>query len=258
MGLAYLKYPFGYAEMNLFKNYTSTVVLANADESALTRGSIRNFLHYIQPIMPVDRQAKILDIGCGYGRYLKAMEISGYGDVFGIDISEEQIAYAQQRLGLRNCTCSDALEFLSDKPGTYDAILLLDVMEHLDIGYAVDLCHAVHRALKSNGVFVIQVPNALSPLSPHRYADITHQRAFTVESVEQVLRSGGFGGFRHYATPTPVHGLKSLIRRAAWEIMINPLLKAYFLVVMGCALGGIYTPNLLTVTTKSSNSVYSG
>ena len=240
--------------MSLFKSYTSTVVLANTDEAALTQTSIRNFQQHIQSVLPVDREASILDIGCGYGRYLKAMERCGYGNVFGIDVSEEQIAYAHERLGLLNCICGDALEFLGDRSDTYDAILLLDVMEHLDVSYAVDLCRAVHRALKPNGTFVVQVPNALSPLCPHLYADITHQRAFTTESVEQVLRIGGFGGFRHSATPTPVHGIKSLVRRTAWEGIINPLLKAYFLVVMGSTLGGIYTPNLLTVTSKSSGT----
>jgi 2-polyprenyl-3-methyl-5-hydroxy-6-metoxy-1,4-benzoquinol methylase len=155
---------------------------------------------------------------------------------------------------LRNCICGDALEFLGDQVGTYDAILLLDVMEHLDVAYAIELCRAVHCALKPTGTFVVQVPNALSPLCPHLYADITHQRAFTTDSVEQILRMSGFGSFRHSATPTPVHGFKSLVRRMAWGAIINPLLKAYFLIVMGSTLGGIYTPNLLTVTSKSSGT----
>lgn len=238
--------------MNLFYKYTSTIVLANADAAELTKSSSRNFERNILPLLPADRQAKILDIGSGYGRYLVALDIDGYGNAFGIDVSEEQIAYAQEKLGLRNCKCVDALEFLGNQSETYDAILLLDVMEHLDIAYAVDLCRAVHRALKPNGTFVVQVPNALSPLCPHLYADITHQRAYTTESVEQILRMGGFDRFRHSATPTPVHGFKSLVRRTAWEAIINPLLKAYFLVVVGSTLGGIYTPNLLTVTTKPS------
>lgn len=238
--------------MNLFDKYTSTIVLANSDVAALTKISIRNFERNILPMLPADRKAKILDIGCGYGRYLVALDLDGYGNAFGIDVSEEQIAYAQGKLGLRNCRCIDALEFLGDQSETYDAILLLDVMEHLDIAYAVDLCRAVHRALKPNGTFVVQVPNALSPLCPHLYADITHQRAYTTESVEQILRMCGFNRFRHSATPIPVHGFKSLVRRTVWEAIINPLLKAYFLVVVGSTLGGIYTPNLLTVTTKPS------
>lgn len=237
---------------NLFEKYTSTVVLANADEAALTKTSIRNFERNILPVLPPDRQSRILDIGCGYGRYLSALDLAGYRNVYGIDVSEEQIAYAQERLGLGNCACADALEFLSDQSAAYDAILLLDVMEHLDVMYAIELCRAIHRALKPNGIFVVQVPNGLSPLCPHLYADVTHQRAFTTDSVEQVLRIGGFDNFRHAATPTPVHGVKSMIRRGVWEAIINPLLKAYFLVVVGSTLGGIYTPNLLTVTRKSS------
>lgn len=236
---------------NLFEKYTSTVVLANADEAALTRTSTRNFARNILPMLPVNREARILDIGSGYGRYLMALDLAGYGNVYGIDLSDEQIAYAQERLGVGNCARADALEFLNDKSGVYDAILLLDVMEHLDVTYAIDLCRAVHRALRLGGVFIVQVPNGLSPLCPHLYADVTHQRAFTTDSVEQMLRIGGFDNFQHAATPTPVHGLKSLVRRTVWEVIINPLLKAYFLVVVGSTLGGIYTPNLLTVTKKT-------
>ena len=240
--------------MRLFEKYTSTVVLANVDEAALTQTSTRNFERNILPLLPADRQANVLDIGCGYGRYLKALQLGGYGNAYGIDVSEEQIAYAHERLGLSNCICGDALQFLSDQSDVYDAILLLDVLEHLDVAYAADLCRAVHRALKPSGIFIVQVPNALSPLCPHLYADITHLRAFTTDSVEQLLRIGGFGSFWHSATPTPVHGFKSLVRRAAWETIINPLLKAYFLIVMGSTLGGIYTPNLLTVTSKPSGT----
>jgi 2-polyprenyl-3-methyl-5-hydroxy-6-metoxy-1,4-benzoquinol methylase len=239
--------------MSLFDDYTSTIVLANAEAAALTRTSSRNFERNILPLLPADRQAKILDIGSGFGRYLKALEYAGYGNVYGIDVSEEQIAYARDQLGLGNCICGDALEFLGDQSHAYDVILLLDVMEHLDTAYAIDLCRAVHRALKPGGLFVVQVPNGLSPMSPHLHADVTHQRAFTTQSVEQVLRKSGFSGFRHSATPTPVHGLKSLIRRTVWELVVNPLLKAYFLIVVGSTLGGIYTPNLLTSTTKSSS-----
>lgn len=238
----------------LFEKYTSTVVLANAEEAALTKTSFRNFEKHILPLLPSDRRACILDIGCGYGRYLMALDLAGYRDVHGIDVSEEQIRYAQERLGLQNCACVDALEFLGGRVCAYDAILLLDVMEHLDLGYAIALCSAVQRALRPGGVLIVQVPNAVSPLCPHLYADVTHQRAFTTDSVEQALRMGGFHNFRHFATPTPVHGLKSFIRRMICEVIVNPLLKAYFLVVVGSTRGGIYTPNLLTITKKPSGA----
>lgn len=237
----------------LFEKYTSTVVLANANEAALTKNSFRNFERHILPRLPVDRRARVLDIGCGYGRYLMALDLAGYRDVYGIDVSEEQITYAQERLELSNCACVDALEFLSAQTGTYDVVLLLDVMEHLDVAYTVELCEAVQRALKPGGVFVVQAPNALSPFCPQLYADVTHQRAYTADSMEQTLRMGGFHSFEHFATPTPVHGVRSLARRTVCEVIVNPLLKAYFLIVMGSTLGGIYTPNLLTVTKKLSS-----
>ena len=190
-------------EFDVYKNYTSTAMLTAQDEAALTRWSIGYFAAYIGPHLPPERSARILDLGCGYGRHILALQDLGYSNILGVDISEEQIAYATSHLGLTNVQVGDAIAALEGEQGGYDVILLLDVLEHLELAYSVQLLKAIRRVLKPGGVFIIQVPNALSPLSPNRHWDITHLRAYTTHSMEQHLRLSGFTEMHHLELPPP-------------------------------------------------------
>jgi len=241
-------------EFDVYKDYTSTSMLTGLDERELTQWSIGYFSANIGPHLPKNRDARIIEIGCGYGRNIQALQELGYGNVRGIDISEEQIDYARSRLGLTNVEVGDAVAALEGAEETYDAILLLDVLEHLELAYSVRLIQAIRGALKPGGIFVIQVPNAMSPLSPNRHWDLTHLRAYTTHSMEQHLRLGGFTEMRHYELPPHVHGMASLIRRALWFAVVKPLISAYMLVANSDRMGGIYTMNMLTVACRKSAS----
>ena len=172
-----------------------------------------------------------------------------YKNVYGIDISEEQIEYAKNKLGLTNIELVEPMQFLEKKIDSYDVILLLDVLEHLELNYSMQLLKRIYDSLKKKGVLILQVPNGLTPISVH-YGDITHQRAHTTTSIEQCLMMSGFADIKHYPLPTVVHSWKSLLRRILWSYLINPLISAYMLVVYSDLRGGIYTPNLLTIAKK--------
>lgn len=236
--------------LDVYKNYTSTIMLANQDEDALTRWSIGYFRALLAPHLPQDRGARILEIGCGYGRNIIALQKLGYTNVRGIDISEEQIEYAAQRLGLANVAVEDAISGLAGQVKVYDVILLLDVLEHLELDYSVKLLKLIKSALRPRGVLLIQVPNALAPLSPNRYGDVTHLRAYTPSSMAQHLRMGGFIEIAHFELPPYIHGIASLIRRGLWASVVKPLIGVFMLIANSNRMGGIYTTNLLTVARR--------
>lgn len=234
---------------NLYNKYFSMVVSLNNEEIILTKNDINHFNKFIYPHIPKETDADIIDIGCGYGRYVKLLNDKGYKNAFGIDISEEQIYYAQTKFGLKNVGVADPIEFISNKLETYDTILLIDVLEHLEVGYSLHLIECIYNALKPSGLLIIQVPNALS-IIPNHYGDVTHQRAYTTRSVEQTLRYGGFINYKHYPLPIIIHGFISLIRRFLSSFLIRPLLAIWMLIVFADRRGGIYTPNFLTVAKK--------
>lgn len=40
--------------------------------------------------LPKNRNAKILDLGCGYGTFLNALRSLGYKNLYGVEIGKEQ------------------------------------------------------------------------------------------------------------------------------------------------------------------------
>jgi 2-polyprenyl-3-methyl-5-hydroxy-6-metoxy-1,4-benzoquinol methylase len=174
-------------------------MLLGFDEEKLTKWSSNYFKYHLLPRLPADRSSVILDVGCGYGRHICALMECGYGNAFGIDVSKEQVEYGKSKLGLTNIEVVDSLQFLEEKTNSYDVILLLDVLEHLEVEYAINLLARIGGALRDGGILIVQVPNALSPLCVNLYGDVTHKRAYTVHSVEQIVRMAG------YATDTISH-----------------------------------------------------
>src|ERR1051325_3256406 len=94
---------------DLYRRYTSAVALPDrADARALLDWSAGYFGAHVAPWLPAGRDAAIAEIGCGWGRYLAALAAAGYTRSEGVDVSEEQVAYARERLSLTNVAHDDA------------------------------------------------------------------------------------------------------------------------------------------------------
>jgi 2-polyprenyl-3-methyl-5-hydroxy-6-metoxy-1,4-benzoquinol methylase len=46
---------------------------------------------YLNHVLPTSKDAKILDIGCGFGQFLGELKSQGYTNLKGIDINDEAI-----------------------------------------------------------------------------------------------------------------------------------------------------------------------
>ena len=235
---------------DLYTNYTSVAVFATEEEEAAFSAWGEMYLkRRIFPHLPSDKGANLLEIGCGYGRYLSVLTTLGYIHTYGIDISEEQIAYARDHLHLTNVEQADALTFLSTRSEHYHAVLLIDVVEHLTVDYAVELLSLVRQYLHPGGKLIIQVPNAMAPLSPNYHGDITHLTLYSPRTMGQLLTMSGFRRFDHHELAPIPHGLKSHARSLLWKGLLKPAIKGYLLTANGETMGGIYTSNFLTVAT---------
>lgn len=234
---------------DLYKNYTSTSSLAaGIDENAIIAWSKGYFRAFYSTLLPRNKGVKILEVGCGYGKYLQALSEMGYKDCYGIDLSPEQISYAQSVLGLANVELADALEWLDGKEAMFDCILAIDILEHLENEALLDLVEKINMALKPDGIAIFQVPNAMSPLNPITYGDLTHVRAFTPDSMQQLFLNTGFDPSGYYEIPVYVHGIRSAIRRIVWAILFRPAIGLFVRMVHGKVMGGdIYTSNFIAV-----------
>jgi len=234
----------------LFQHYVAThfAALREISTDACER-HLSTFRAYFRRLLPEDKEAKILDIGCGYGPFLYFLRKEGYLNVYGVDISPEQVEAAQQ-LGIDNIYCEDLLPFLHEHPNAFACITAFDVVEHFPKGEVLSLLDAVHEALQPGGTFIMQSPNGASPFHGIiRYGDFTHELAFTRESVTQVLSITGFANVHVYPTGPVVHGVLSSVRWVIWHV-IRLLFVLYLAAETGSVQGYILTANLIATAQK--------
>ena len=147
---------------------------------------------WLDPHLPAQRNAPVLDVGCGRGYALEMLRARGFSAIEGIDRDPGQVNFARGR-GLPVSLVSDSAAYLRERPGTFRLMLLMDVLEHLGADSRSELLDAMHAAGASGCRLCCTVPNAASPMASYwRHIDYTHQTLFTVESLEYLLTSCGW------------------------------------------------------------------
>lgn len=151
-------------------------------------------------IYPTSSGKRVLEIGCGMGRYLMMLRRLGFRRLTGIDIDASLIKIAKkEKLSVH---LSDAIKFFSFYRRKYDVIYAFDVLEHVAKEKQLTLLKKMYAHLRDDGFIVIQVPNALSPTALYfRYTDFTHVVSYTKETLEFLLHNAGF----HFAKVRPQH-----------------------------------------------------
>jgi SAM-dependent methyltransferase len=173
-------------------------------------------------------------------------------DATGIDISPEQVSIARAA-GLP-VELGDFHSRLTSSPGTFDAVLATDVLEHLDKEEVLRTFDDVHTALKPGGVFIARVPNAVSPLGGDiMYGDITHETWFTKRSVTQLARLSGFSSIMTLPCPPVAHGIKSAARVIVWKVF-SGMLKLALTAETGEHRGHITTQNLTFIASRGRDA----
>lgn len=97
--------------------------------------------------------ARVLEVGCAHGGYVALLNWAGYSAV-GTEMSAEVAAFAEATFGVR--VLSGPVEGLPLDPGSFDVVVLNDVIEHLPD--PLGTLRACSRLLSPGGFFVIQTP----------------------------------------------------------------------------------------------------
>jgi 2-polyprenyl-3-methyl-5-hydroxy-6-metoxy-1,4-benzoquinol methylase len=167
------------------------------------------------------RDINILDVGCGSGPLLMYLQEKKFTNLYGVDISEEQIELAKQK-NLRNIVQGDLIEYTKKGANAFfDVIIAKDILEHLTLEELFTLGKELKRILKKEGTIVGHVPNANGIFGMKiKYGDLTHVHAFNEKSLNQLFRTFGFDQIRVIEDkPKSASFIKSIIRRLLWELL---------------------------------------
>lgn len=208
-----------------------------------------SFESYYAKFLPIDKEAKMVDLGCGSGAFVSWLQSKGYKNVEGIDISKEQID-AGIKHGVQDLRRADVFEYFDDYKEAFALISAHDVMEHFKKDKILSLLTLIFEALQPAGVVLISTANAESIFSARiRYFDFTHEVAFTPHSLMQVLHFVGFEDVKIFPKVPCIHGLKSAVRWSLWKI-IEHFIKFYLMVETGSTGNGVYTQVMYAVGRK--------
>lgn len=139
-------------------DYDKAIPAGFYDEIHQRRAGVRFFWHDLKFRAVAARLAgatRVLDVGCGpgtfIGNYLNDIEC------LGIDVSAPQIDYANRRYGTADHRFSTQL--LAGLAERFDAVTLIEVIEHLAPADARRLLAEVRGLLSPQGSLVVTTPN---------------------------------------------------------------------------------------------------
>ena len=146
------------------------------------RSRERILLHKIDQLLAGNRDARILDVGCGAGLFFDALE--AYGHVEGIE--SDRIAVEQSGRWRPRIHLGEIASFQSAAP--YDLILMLDVLEHLRQPEVL-LGQSVER-LAPGGAMIITVPAFDWLWTAHDDLN-QHVKRYTAAEMARLVRASG-------------------------------------------------------------------
>jgi predicted TPR repeat methyltransferase len=148
---------------------------------------------YLRKVLPPDKDARILDIGCGYGQLMKSLIRMHYKNVKGIDISSEVIMTCKED-GLNVEHITELENYSINTTEKYDFIIMSHVLEHIEKPKIIyTLAFIKEHLMAEKSALMVMVPNAQSDTGCYwAYEDFTHSTVFTTGSIYYVLRAAGF------------------------------------------------------------------
>lgn len=129
---------------------------------------------------------KILDVGCGMGLMLESLQ--EYGEVYGVDASYDAVEYCQNKWG-KNIIQGTLPGNISFEKGSFDVVVALDVLEHIDDDKAA--LHECYELLNKDGVMLITVP-ALNCLWGYNDVAVQHKRRYNKQDLISKCKQEGF------------------------------------------------------------------
>lgn len=204
----------------LYEHYHSEFNSRISDVNPKVLSSL--YQHYDVKILPYLKQGanqlNILEIGCGPGYLLDYLRLSGFTNIKGIDISEEQIAIAKAKS--HNVAVEDVFDYLKNTSEKFDVIFAFDLIEHFTKDELLELTDLVYNSLNEKGLFIIRTPNGQGVFSGQViYGDLTHQTIVNPNSLTQLLSRSHFSKIEFIENAPVGKNIIGMIRLLLWKTL---------------------------------------
>lgn len=164
------------------KNYLETIY--NINEKPLTDYP-KKFINYLIKRLNLEKNRKILEIGCGRGEFLNEFFLSGL-DSHGVDLSNYiKNFFPHLKFKLANLE-NDKLPY---DDNFFDIIYSKSVIEHFY--YPEKIFQEAYRVLKPGGIIITLTPE-WEYIYKSFYEDFTHRVPFTKVSLKDIHEMNNF------------------------------------------------------------------
>lgn len=183
--------------------------------------------------LPLNDRLKVLDFGCGPGFMWEHIKnLCAEWQYTGLDFSESSIEKVKSRASgddqFAGAACVESLPTaLPD--AEFDAILLLEVVEHLKDEYLRETLKEANRLLKPGGVVVITTPNeedlsACTKFCPECgsiFHEWQHVRTWNVDELQRAVERYGFRMRAGRVLDFSAVGIKGYLIRVARQAVLG-------------------------------------
>jgi 2-polyprenyl-3-methyl-5-hydroxy-6-metoxy-1,4-benzoquinol methylase len=194
--------------------------------------------------LPIDTSLSILDFGCGPGFIWEhILKLNAQWSYTGIDFSPDSVAEISQKgAGHKQFVEAQHITTLPTRfeNSQFDAVLLLEVVEHLNDEYLSGTLNEIARVIKPGGILVVSTPNEEDLSASTRFCpecgaifhEWQHIRNWSVNTLAEKLASHGFAldfaETHDFRVRNIFHKLMRLARRLKNGKTSNPHMIAVF------------------------------
>ena len=170
-----------------------------------------DFYAYTASLLPAEKDACVLDLGCGTGLELEEyFRLNPDAAVTGIDLSDAMLNALKAKFPDRKLSLVQGSYF--DVPfgeNTYDAAVSVESLHHFTVEKKEGLYARLHAALKKNGFFVLT----------DYFAESDEQETELFRNLKQLKQEQGLPEdvFFHYDTPLTVEHETQALERAGFS-----------------------------------------
>ena len=170
-----------------------------------------DFYAYTASLLPAEKDACVLDLGCGTGLELEEyFRLNPDAAVTGIDLSDAMLSALKAKFPDRKLSLVQGSYF--DVPfgeNTYDAAVSVESLHHFTAEKKEGLYARPHAALKKNGFFVLT----------DYFAESDEQETELFRNLKQLKQEQGLPEdvFFHYDTPLTVEHETQALERAGFS-----------------------------------------